>query len=523
MKDGNTPRDVIKTLLHNEIVWFATNTGLYNFSNGKFISLNSQNQFFEKTINSLSVDEKNHLIIGTNSGKVYITDWQNNKLKILKVYYPNKDLIGTSISFVEQINGVYFIGTNKGINLLESEKFVKLINKQEGLEDLQFNDCIKDSNGNLMIATNTGVIKVNTQQCLNKERYTYPIYLESVRINAKDFDKRIHNWNSNRDYILKYDHNQNNLEIQFNTNNLYNANKSEFRYKIIGLSDVWTEVQNNQKIELLGVPDGKYTVLIEGKNIGTGIVYESLKIKFIINPPFWKSLWFLILISLMVITYGIVFFRKRISKIKKDGQFKKRLAETKLEALQSQMNPHFIFNAMNSIQNYIIDNDSNEALMYLGQFSKLIRQTLNNSSKTRISIAEEIDYLESYVKLEKMRYKHSIMYVVNVDSDIDVNETYIPPMILQPFIENIFIHAFDSKSVSPSIEITFNLCEGILICTIRDNGKGFESNDIKDTSKGIKLIKERLNLIQDSVEDCVTISSVPNEGTLVSLLFKLNV
>lgn len=274
---------------------------------------------------------------------------------------------------------------------------------------------------------------------------------------------------------------------------------------------------------MLGIPNGNYTVVIEGRNIGTGIKYQPLKIGFKVNPPFWKTIWFIVLLSLFIIISGAVLIRKRISQIKKQEQIKKRLAETKMEALQSQMNPHFIFNAMNSIQNYIIDNDSNEALMYLGQFSKLIRQTLNNSSKTRISIAEEIDYLESYVKLEKMRYKYSIMYVVNVDSDIDANETYIPPMILQPFIENIFIHAFDSKSVSPSIEITFNLCESILICTIRDNGKGFKSNDIKDSSKGIKLIKERLNLIQDSVEDCVTINSAPNEGTLVSILFRLNV
>jgi len=521
LKDLNTPRDVVKVLKHKGIVWYGSDHGLYNYVNGKFHSLNISKQFTEKNINYLAVNDKDQLIIGTNSGKVFIANWQNNKLEILNIYEPNKHLYGTSIFFVEQIHGAYFIGTNKGINVIKDNKFVKLLNKHEGLNNIHFNDCIKDSNGNLLIATNTSIIEVNTLKCLEKENFSNTIVLNSIKVNGDKNDDRIDNWINKYHKTLKYEYNQNNLEIHFTTNNLYNAEKGEFRYKIVGLSNVWINLENNQKIQLLGIPDGKYTILVEGKNIGTGIVYQPLKVDFIINPPFWKTLWFIFLILIMLLIVGILLIRKRISQIKSQEQVKKRLAETKLEALQSQMNPHFIFNAMNSIQNYIIDNDTNDALMYLGEFSKLMRQTLNNSSKSRITLADEIDYLESYVRLEKMRYKDSVNFVISIDAEIDINEMYIPPMILQPLIENVFIHAFDSKSLNPTIEVSFTILDDWLICKIRDNGKGFNTDINGHASKGIKLIKERLNLIQGSVKNSILINSFPMEGTLVSIKFKL--
>jgi LytS/YehU family sensor histidine kinase len=281
-------------------------------------------------------------------------------------------------------------------------------------------------------------------------------------------------------------------------------------------------MNNDYKIQLLGIRSGKYTLLIEGRNIGSGISYKPLKLDIIIHPPFWKTIWFIVLISSLFIIGIMLFIKKRITLIKKQEQVKKRLAETKLEALQSQMNPHFIFNAMNSIQNYIIDNDINEALMYLGEFSKLIRQTLNNSFKIRITLVEEIDYLESYVKLEKMRFKKPLNFNIKIDSEIDVYEMEIPPMIIQPLIENIFIHAFDSKTKNPLIEISFKMLNNNLTCEIRDNGKGFELDEIGAASKGIKLIKERLNLIQGSEEDNLRITSSLDTGTLIFVKFTSN-
>jgi sensor histidine kinase YesM len=195
------------------------------------------------------------------------------------------------------------------------------------------------------------------------------------------------------------------------------------------------------------------------------------------------------------------------------------MVETKMEALQSQMNPHFIFNAMNSIQNYIIDNHIDDALMYMGEFSKLIRQTLYNSSKQRITLSSELHYLESYITLENMRYKNKIQFELDVDADLDLFETEIPPMLLQPFIENVFVHAFDSNSLNPTLFLSLKQIDDTLVCEIKDNGKGISKENLSEgyTSKGIKLARERIALFQSNNIDAIHISSSLNDGTTVVL------
>ena len=194
-----------------------------------------------------------------------------------------------------------------------------------------------------------------------------------------------------------------------------------------------------------------------------------------------------------------------------------------MEALQSQMNPHFIFNAMNSIQNYIIDNNTDDALMYMGEFSKIIRQTLNNSSAQRIALSNEIEYLQSYIKLENMRFKNQVEFELIIDKELDLFETEIPPMLIQPFIENVFVHAFDSHSVNPKLILSFKQQDNYIFCEVIDNGKGMMSGNLNKlhTSKGIDLAKERITLFQKDNENPINISSNPNEGTIVVLKLKM--
>jgi LytS/YehU family sensor histidine kinase len=189
------------------------------------------------------------------------------------------------------------------------------------------------------------------------------------------------------------------------------------------------------------------------------------------------------------------------------------------------MNPHFIFNAMNSIQNFIIKNNVDEALMYMTEFSKLIRQTLDNSSQPKISLEKEIHYLETYIKLENMRFKEAVNFKINLPKEMDTFAIEIPPMLLQPFIENVFVHAFDSNSKNPMLEVTFLLKDNLLICEIKDNGKGINNERLNklNTSKGIKLVKERIGLFQHNTSEPIKITSVPNQGTTIILNIELEV
>ncbi|MNR06457.1 putative sensor-like histidine kinase [compost metagenome] len=161
--------------------------------------------------------------------------------------------------------------------------------------------------------------------------------------------------------------------------------------------------------------------------------------------------------------------------------------------------------------------------MYMGEFSKLIRQTLDNSSKPRINLADEIQYLQTYVRLENMRFQNQIAFELFIDEELDLFETEIPPMLIQPFIENVFVHAFDSRSINPKLTLSFKQQDNYLFCEVIDNGKGIISGGLNKlhTSKGIDLAKERIALFQIDNTNPIVISSQPNQGTTVVLKLQI--
>ena len=524
IKNKNIPVDITKIVKDGNQIWFGTfSNGLYVFSNNTFYSLNLHKQFNEKYIKDIIINNKGELVIGTNSGRVYITKWANNKLQILHIYQPNREIYGTTISFIEQSNGYYFIGTNKGINVFKDNKFIKLINQSEGINDIQFNDCSKDKNGNLWIANTDGLVFLDVKKLLVNQTTQNSIQITTIKVNGLAISTNLV-WGSSTNKELKLNYNQNDIELFFNNYNLLNAYKNVYRYKIIGLTSTWSAFDNATKIQLRGIPSGKFKLIIEGKNIGTGAIFQNKILLLTIKPPFWKTSWFIIICFIGIVLIGFISYKKRIQFLQTKSEIQKRLAETKMEALQSQMNPHFIFNAMNSIQNFIIDNNTDDALMYMGEFSKLIRQTLNNSSKQKINLADEIKYLQTYIRLENMRFKNAIAFKWNCTNGIDTHEVLIPPMLLQPFIENVFVHAFDYHSINPTLEVTFKIDDAILICEIKDNGKGMNTENLNklNHSKGIGLVKERITLFQKDIVEPVTINSILNKGTTVIIKLQIN-
>ena len=202
------------------------------------------------------------------------------------------------------------------------------------------------------------------------------------------------------------------------------------------------------------------------------------------------------------------------------GLIQKRFEETKMEALLAQMNPHFIFNAMNSIQYYIMDSDIDNATIFLGDFSKLIRLNLDHCTKPTILLIEEIEYLQSYIRVENTRFNNAIKVVFDIDPSIDPYEVEIPTMLLQTFVENVFVHAFPPGVANPTLKVSFKLLsEAVLQCKIEDNGIGFShhSTNKLHESKGVTLVKERLTLLGYNVEEAVEIFSEKNKGTSITL------
>ena len=499
--------DASKIFNGQQGLWIASpNNGLFLFKNGVLNSMNDKGFLDNKNIKEVFVDSKQNIISGAVNGKVYFSKWNNNRLSHFKILTPDKDLIGNSVFFIRQYENYYFIGTNKGLNIIKDFKLFKFIDKTENLQQAIYTDAQIDyNNKKLMISTNIGLINVDLKKIICNQRVNSPIQIAEIKINDKPTPEH-------SDLQLNYD--QNNFEISFKSNNIYNATKNRYRYKIIGLNENWSSYSPENNLKLLGLNSGSYQLIIEGKNLGTNESIRPIKLNFIISPPFWKTSWFVIISLTVLILLIILYVKRKIKNIRNKAELEKRIAETKLQALQSQMNPHFVFNAMNSIQNFVIDNNTDEALWYISEFSKLMRQTLDFSSKITIRLEEEIDYLNRYIELENLRRKNKVIYMITVDKAIDTYEIEIPPMLIEPLIENVFIHAFDNSFKDCKLDISFMLENEKIICNVIDNGKGYDAKGKE--SKGLKLVHQRLELLKTGSKNILSIQKLEN-GTKVQL------
>ena len=238
----------------------------------------------------------------------------------------------------------------------------------------------------------------------------------------------------------------------------------------------------------------------------------------------------LILFSFII----FMFYKRRRDAVQKQKETSLNLqvSETEMKALRSQMNPHFIFNALNSIQTFIMSHQPDDANDYLVKFSKLMRLILENSQYSEVSLKEDMKALELYMELESIRQAHPFSYEFHVDEQVDTEETNIPPLILQPFVENSIWHGFQNKKEPGKIDIFIARRNNMLFIAVEDNGTGRSA--VQDTvaigkeSLGLKLTQERLNLINQQMKtnagfliiDLFTKENIPS-GTRVELLLPL--
>lgn len=250
---------------------------------------------------------------------------------------------------------------------------------------------------------------------------------------------------------------------------------------------------------------GNYELVIEPVLAGNKIKEEQkLRFKFKVLPPPLKSKTFsfiqisiwgsVILLLLALIFTGYYIFNKR--KLLKARQ-QKELTKLKLKSIQSQLNPHFMFNALSSIQNLMNKNDIEGANRYLGKFSGLTRKVLDSSDAEMISLEDELQILEDYIQMEQLRF--GFMYEINTGENINKSNIEVPAMLLQPFVENAVKHGVSALNKDGMIRILASRVQNNIILQVEDNGAGFSEESINGISKGIKLVKERISLLNQSL------------------------
>jgi len=521
----NNPKDAFAILRLGDKYYIASTTnGLYTYENGKFYSYYFNNIWKENEIVQIRINHKKELVIANSFGDIFIADVSKGFKIIHQI--DRKLLNGNSISFLECYKDYLFIGTEKGLNIYKNG-IVRLIDEEQGLTAKAFTSS--NINGTILtIGTQSGYFEFDFKDYITSKNTSRKIKISGIEVNFESINQNHFKWLSYESDHIVLPYNKNTIAIGFEPQNTQYPNKLRYRYRLIGLTNSnWSKWTKDKTINLTYLPNGSYTIRLETQDLFLGEISSNDIFKIEITPPFWKTWWFLSGFFLLIFFCIYFVYKNRIRKIKNEerakAEIQKRFAETKMEALQSQMNPHFIFNAMNSIQNYIIDNNTDDALMYMGEFSKIIRQTLNNSSAQRIPLCDEIEYLQSYISLENMRFKNQVAFDLIIDKELDLFETEIPPMLLQPFVENVFVHAFDSRSVNPTLSIYFKQQDNFFYCEITDNGKGIQPGNLNKlhTSKGIDLARERIALFQINNTDPIVISSNLNKGTTVILKLQI--
>jgi hypothetical protein len=507
---------IVKILNHNDKTYLlSVFNGLYVYKNNKFHSYLAERIWDEKKFKHITFNNKGQLILASEFGNVFLVE-DSKSFKILKTI-TKKEIVGNTILFLESYKDFILIGTEKGINLYKDGVF-SLIDKEQGLKDAAVTTSQVFDN-QLWLGTKKGYYTIDLDHLIAPKMTVSEMEISSIAINNIPINSANYEWFRFKSKELICDYKDNSFSIDFIPKGHAFPNKLKFRYRLNN-TNRWSPYSEKTNLFLPYLPYGTYNLEVEvfDSNAGKATIFNLLKIH--IKTPFWMTWWFVALVILVVFNVLVYLIFKSKRKSREKAVIQKRIAETKLEALLSQMNPHFTFNAINAIQDYIISNDIDNSLKYTGEFSKLIRKTLENSSKQTITIDEEIEYLRSYITIENMRYDNRIESNFHIGIDVDIYYSKIPTMLLQPFVENVFVHAFNASFPFPKLTISFEmLSKNSLECKIIDNGMSLTATKKMKfhQSKGIQLTKERLSLLQNLNVNPIDIQFTENNGTTVTI------
>jgi ligand-binding sensor domain-containing protein len=497
------------TLDKKGTIWLATTGGLCKI-NGEKQFYYKDNPLLNANINDVKINGNGNVWVAGDLGVARLADnkWENI------TQYRNINL-NTSTSIAFDNNNNVWIGNSKGLFKIKNDS-ISYYSGIMGLDSFEINAILYDSLKNdLWVGTVDGLSKIDLK-LFNRIKTIIPnVYIEEVR-------------NSDTTYNVSPslelpDFDQKKITIKFSAINFRNPGNLVFEYKNGNDNSDW-EITDQTEIQFASLYPGNNTIYIRARDLN-GVWSKPAQISLHINTPFLKSYWFytLVMIALFIpasfITREII--EKRQQKILEKRDIEKRIIELKHQAMSAMMNPHFIFNSLNSIQNFINNHSKKEANLYLSNFSKLIRLNLDLAQNSFVNLKEELDRLTLYLNLEKMRFGDGFNYSINIDEAVNASEIMIPNMVIQPFVENGIWHGIlpNNKIGQLNVAIKYGQKKDLIIEIVDDGIGYFESQNIKKSahvSKGISIIKERLNLLNKDKNrtDLVQIDSSYDENSI---------
>lgn len=509
------PHNVLDIAVYEEQVFFASVLGgLYGFKDGGFTSFVADKTLGNTKLRKLYSPNNQELWIISDYGKLYKANVQNGF--VLTDSISASQLYGEVINDVVSYKGNTIILTNRGVNVLDSQGVVRLINQADGLKGALNSLMLNDDT--LNIASNTGYYALDLRSYFAPSTYSHGMRIVDFKVNNE-------NWDDSITERIKLSHYQNALEFYFQPINYKHNTKLNFSYRL-KKDERWNALGTEQHLILPYLESGNYNLQVKVKDAHTGMEEVFDLHRFQIAKAYYQSRWFYVLIILVVSVAIYLVLNKRTQHLLAEEQriaaANFELDKAKMQGLLSRMNPHFLFNSLNSIQSFVIDNNTAKAVNYLGKFAKLMRSTLILSQRLMITLTDEVSYLKSYIEIENLRFGNAVQVHWEISDDLELDEIEIPSMILQPIIENAFVHGFASSVTSPELIIIMKTEGNLLEITIKDNGVGFDKKQDKKESQGIKMMKQRLALLGSGKPHEVYYASAPNLGTTVVLKLHFN-
>lgn len=452
---------------NNSILIGSNSYGLGVLKNGVFSSFDTKNGLLSNYIKSIIIDSKNTIWLATNFGLNCLTLDENNKISSLKSYTTSDGLYSNDVRdcFIDEVSNKVYVATSKGLNIID----------------------LSDEKKSILAPL---------------------LHINEVLVNNHSIDD-----NNN------FEFNENNFQFTFSGISFKSLGNILFKYKLEGLEIDWIETKNNT-VRYSSLPPNDYVFKLKAISKNNIECKDAICFNFTIQPPLYKTWWFKVIIGIIILS--LLLFAKHLyqKRRKKEQQIKEQISMLHYRALNAQMNPHFINNLVVNVNALANKGELENVKDCLGKFGELVNLVLRTTKSNLISASDELKMSKLYLDLEKFRFNKKISYSIRLN-DItadDLDNILVPPMILQPIIENAIKHGFKDSNDNNTITINIKT-EGddFLIFEIIDNGIGTQKIPINQTNKdsGISLnnINKRLQLINETntQENFVFITNLKND------------
>ncbi len=509
-------------------IWFATRIGEVGYlmeineKNPKIIKkifYKQEGLSYDVAVRSLAFDDNGYLWIGTASNGILKADIRTDSVYFNPISNINKLHSYNIYSLQFDKNGNLWAGSEKGVDLLHINEVgivthIDFYGKNKGFLGIETcqNAVILDQNNHIWFGTMNGLTQHIPSQKQTKilapKLHYKEISLFYKKIQetayASFYDQKL-----GLKQGLSLPHHTNSINFEFKAINLSQPEEIFYRWRLLGIENEWSPTSKKESVDYSNLPPGDYKFEVQAL-IDEQLTSNILSTPFSIKKPYWEKMWFKIMsLLILFLLIGLIFYnwKKRIEKREKAKrehlEIENKVLQLEQKALQLQMNPHFIFNALNSIQSLVATKDYSVARTQIGNFAQLMRSILSNSRQSNISLDEEINTLDKYLKMEQFCQKTPFNYTINYNN-IDIEEIQIPPMLLQPFVENAVIHGIAHLEKEGNIHINFEVKNNLLICTITDNGLGREkANELKQSKKpghqsvAMEVTQQRLEALRE--------------------------